>query len=81
VESNARLKQAFGTVLLKLREERGVSQKEVADYCNIERAYISRLERGLLQPTITTVFKLADYFEIPPGEVVNMVYTLFRKKR
>jgi len=81
MESNARLKQAFGRILLKLREEKAVSQKEVADNCNLERAYVSRLERGLLQPTITTLFKLAEYFELQPGEIVNQVYSSLKRRK
>ena len=79
--NNIRLKQTFGKVLLKLRGESGVSQKEVADHCDLERAYISRLERGLLQPTITTIFKLAEYFQIPPGELVDQVYVLLKRRK
>jgi transcriptional regulator with XRE-family HTH domain len=50
------LKVLFGQLLLQLRQEKGVSQQELADTCNIERAHVSRLERGLFQPTITMVF-------------------------
>jgi len=78
VESN--LKSAFGKVLLQLRQEKGVSQQELADNCDIERAYISRLERGLYQPSITIVFKIAEYFEIKPAELIDKVDTQ-RKKR
>lgn len=81
MESNIRVKQAFGRVLLKLRETKDVSQKEVADHCNLERAYISRLERGLLQPTITTIIKLAEYFEVPPGDIVNEVHATLKKRK
>jgi transcriptional regulator with XRE-family HTH domain len=78
VESS--LKELFGKVLLQLRTEKGISQQELADNCNIERAYISRLERGLFQPTITVVFKIADYFEKKPSELIEML-DLLRKKR
>jgi transcriptional regulator with XRE-family HTH domain len=78
VESS--FKKAFGKVLLDLRTEKEVSQQEVADHCDIERAYISRLERGLFQPTITIIFKLADYFGISPAELIQKVDAT-RKKR
>lgn len=81
MESNLRLKQAFGKVLLQLREQKEVSQKEVADHCDLERAYISRLERGILQPSLTTIIKLSDYFNISPGEIVDRAYSLYKKKR
>ena len=74
------LKVAFGKVLKQLRSTKGVSQQELADNCDIERAYISRLERGLFQPSITIVFKIAEYFEIKPSELIDKV-DFQRKKR
>lgn len=79
MESN--LKVLCGQLLLQLRQERGVSQQELADNCNIERAYVSRLERGLFQPTITIVFRIADYFEISPGELINKLDILQKRGR
>jgi transcriptional regulator with XRE-family HTH domain len=78
VESN--LKESFGKVLVQLRKERGVSQQELADNCNIERAFISRMERAISQPTITIVFKIADYFEMKPAELIEKLDVLRRKK-
>jgi len=78
VESN--LKESFGKVLSQLRKEHGVSQQELADNCNIERAFISRMERAISQPTITIVFKIADYFEIKPADMMEKL-DLMRKKK
>lgn len=78
MESN--LKQAFGKILRQLRTEKEISQQELADNCDIERAYISRLERGLFQPSITIVFKIADYFGMKPAELIEKVDAQ-RKKR
>lgn len=79
MESN--LKLAFGRVLQQLRKEQGVSQQELADNCDIERAYISRLERGLYQPSITIVFKIAEYFEMKPAELIDKVDIQRKKKK
>ena len=78
MESN--LKESFGKVLSQLRKEHGVSQQELADNCNIERAFISRMERAISQPTITIVFKIADYFEIKPADLMEKIDVLRRKK-
>lgn len=64
----------------QLRTEKEISQQELADNCDIERAYISRLERGLFQPSITIVFKIADYFGMKPAELIEKVDAQ-RKKR
>jgi len=79
VESN--LKESFGKVLSQLRKEHGISQQELADNCNIERAFISRMERAISQPTITVVFKIADYFEIKPSELVEKIDFIRKRKK
>jgi transcriptional regulator with XRE-family HTH domain len=63
----------FGTVLRELRENKKLSQEKLAEFCDLDRTYISLLERGLRQPTITTLFKLSDALNIKPSELVEMV--------
>lgn len=63
----------FGKVLRKLREGKKLSQEKLAEYCDLDRTYISMLERGLRQPTITTLFKIADALDISPSELVRKV--------
>ena len=50
--------EIFGKVLREMRDENQISQEKLAEYCDLDRTYISLLERGLRQPTITTIFKL-----------------------
>jgi DNA-binding XRE family transcriptional regulator len=45
--------------LLKLRKARGLSQKQLATQSGVQQADISKIERGLVNPTIGTVEKLA----------------------
>jgi len=63
----------FGTVLRELRENKKLSQEKLAEFCDLDRTYISLLERGLRQPTLTTLFKLADALNIKASELVEMV--------
>lgn len=63
----------FGTVLRELRENKKLSQEKLAEFCDLDRTYISLLERGLRQPTLTTLFKLSDALNIKPSELVEMV--------
>lgn len=46
--------------LRRLRTEKGLSQEAFAHEAGIHRTYISDLERGARNPTITVVEKLAD---------------------
>jgi transcriptional regulator with XRE-family HTH domain len=63
----------FGKVLRTLREGKNLSQEKLAEYCDLDRTYISMLERGLRQPTISTIFKIADALDISPSELVRQV--------
>jgi len=64
---------AFGQILRELRRERGLSQEALALEAGLQRNYISLIERGVNQPTITTVFKLASALAIRPSEVIARV--------
>jgi transcriptional regulator with XRE-family HTH domain len=67
------LKEAFGKVIKKLREQRKLSQQELADYSEVDRTYISDLERGLYYPTLNTIYKLAEVLKIKPHELIHRV--------
>lgn len=45
--------------LRKLRVRRGISQENLAVDANIDRTYVSRLERGLENPTVFVLEKIA----------------------
>lgn len=65
--------EIFGKVLRELREAKQLSQEKLAEYCELDRTYISLLERGLRQPTITTIFKLAKALNISPSKLIEKV--------
>ena len=65
--------EAFGKVLRALRVERGLSQEALALEAEIQRNYVSLIERGINQPTITIIFKLAKALEIKPSQMVELV--------
>jgi transcriptional regulator with XRE-family HTH domain len=65
--------EIFGKVLRELRDGNNISQEKLAEYCDLDRTYISLLERGLRQPTITTIFKLAKALNISPSALIAKV--------
>jgi transcriptional regulator with XRE-family HTH domain len=67
--------EAFGRVLRFLRKERGLSQEGLALEADLQRNYVSLIERGINQPTVTTIFKLATALRVRPSEIVAMVET------
>ncbi len=48
-----------GRNMKRLREARGWSQEELADQAGIHRTYVSGVERGVRNPTVTVLEKLA----------------------
>ena len=67
------LAKAFGQVLRATREKRGISQEKLALDCDIDRTYVSLLERGLRQPTIAVVFRLAQSLGTKPSSLLAQI--------
>lgn len=64
---------AFGLVLRDIRKLRGISQEALALEAGVQRNYVSLIERGINQPTITIIFKLAAALEMKPSQVIELV--------
>jgi transcriptional regulator with XRE-family HTH domain len=60
---------AFGAAIRAIRQERGVSQEDLAWKARIDRAHVGGIERGEENPSLTNVFKLADALEIRASEL------------
>ena len=67
------LREKFGKVLRDLRIESKLSQEKLAELSGLDRTYISLLERGLRQPTITTIFDLSTALNIPASTIIKAV--------
>ena len=63
----------FGLVLRRVRKEANLSQEALALEADLQRNYISLIELGTNQPTITTIFKLASALKIKPNELISLV--------
>lgn len=56
--------EKFGKNLRKIRENKNFSQKALADELNTDRSQISRIERGLANPTLETLLSIAQILEV-----------------
>lgn len=61
----------LGKNVRRLREEQGWSQEDYADRAGIHRTYVSDIERGRRNPTVTVVEKLAKPFGIGAGRLLD----------
>ena len=70
------LAHAFGTALKKHRKLAGLSQEALSEACEIERTFISMLERAQRRPSLAMTFELAKALSISPSAFVNDVEIL-----
>lgn len=64
---------SFGRVLRQLRKDAGLTQEQLALEAGIERNYVSLIERGINQPALRMIFKLADALGTSPSEILRQV--------
>ena len=57
--------------LRKLREEKGVTQKQLADIISVSQQSINKYENHNIEPDIDTLIKMADYFETSVDYIVG----------
>ncbi|MNT24110.1 helix-turn-helix protein [compost metagenome] len=65
--------KAFGITLKKYRGMASLSQEELAHQSNLDRTYISLLERGLRRPTLNTIIVISKCLNKKPSELVQEV--------
>ena len=67
--------------LRELREKRGISMKDAADFLNIPYTTYVNYEKGTREPNIQAIFKLSDFFGVsidtllghyPPNEPLTL---------
>ena len=59
---------------LRVRDARlrlGINQEELADRAQVDRTYVSSVERGLRNVTLLTLCNLAGALEIDPADLVR----------
>lgn len=67
----ARVMQAFGRTLREARLSRGYSQEGLALDSEVDRSYVSLLERGVRQPSLLMIYSLASVLNVQPYELVK----------
>ena len=53
----------------ELRERAGHSQERLSGECGFDRTYISRVERGIINPTVSRLWQIADALKTPLREI------------
>jgi len=54
------------------RKHVGLSQEELSEQTGVSMALISEIERGIANPTVTSLEKIAEYFQVAVAELLNI---------
>ena len=72
MNSNEDLLKTIGNNIRKLRNERKISQQELADITNIAKSTVQRIESGKLNPTIVMLNNISIAMDIKLTELINI---------
>jgi transcriptional regulator with XRE-family HTH domain len=64
--------QVVARNLRLLRQAKGLSQEELAHRADVDRTYVSALERAKYNPTVRMVGRLAEVLEVPPASLLEL---------
>jgi transcriptional regulator with XRE-family HTH domain len=65
------ISKQFGDVIKAVREQQGVSQEKLAELAEIDRTYVSMIERGKRQPTLEIASRIANALNMRLSEVIR----------
>ena len=64
-------KPVLSMKIATLRNERNLTQKELAEALNFSKQEISNWETGLKKPRISAMYQLAEYFDVTISELLD----------
>lgn len=56
----------------QLREQRGMTQEELANRLGVKYPAVSKWERGMAYPSMNTVIKMAELFQVSMDVVLGL---------
>jgi len=68
-ENAKRVSKIFGRVLAEARSQGGVTQQALAEGAGVDPVFISYLENGHRQPTLTVLLAIEKTLNLPDGEL------------
>ncbi|NKB37982.1 MAG: helix-turn-helix domain-containing protein [Gammaproteobacteria bacterium] len=65
------IRKKVGRNVKKFRKNAGWSQEDLAFECDLHRTYISGVERGVRNPTVVILDKIASSLGVPPAQLLD----------
>ena len=69
----------FGALIVQRRKTLGISQEELAFRSDLDRTYVSGLERGVRNPSLTAIVKVATGLGITTDKLLKGLETEKRR--
>jgi transcriptional regulator with XRE-family HTH domain len=74
------LRQVFAANLRRLRHARGLSQENLAYEAEVNRTYMSKIEKGATWVGLEIIGKLAAVLEVEPAEMLRLPPRRLRRR-
>jgi transcriptional regulator with XRE-family HTH domain len=65
------VRRRVGLNVKNVRRKRGLSQEGLAFECGLHRTYVSGVERGIRNPTVVVLEKIAEALKVPAGRFLD----------
>ncbi len=75
------VKKEFGRELTKIRNDAGQTQEGVSLGCDMSLRYYQYLEKGDNNPTMITLFRIADTLKCEPEELIKAAWKVWKKEK
>jgi len=62
----------FADIIKDLREERGLSQKQLAEKLNLSQSAIAKWELSKTEPTAGALLLLSEFFDVTVGQLLGV---------
>ncbi len=65
------IRRQVGLKVAALRRQANLSQEAFADECGLHRTYLSGVERGVRNPTVSVLARIAKALKVPPSRLLE----------
>lgn len=66
------LKEHLSSNIKQIRKKQGISQEKLALKAEVDRSYMSEVERNLANPSIETLLKLSNALNVSPADLLQI---------
>jgi CheY-like chemotaxis protein/DNA-binding XRE family transcriptional regulator len=70
--------KCFGKAVRHYRNKLGFSQEALADRAQLDRSYMSQIERGIKNATLNSIWRISLALEVHPSELLRLTEELHR---